>query len=76
MSFEAQPKRLIRMPQVMDMTGMGKSTIYAKIREGEFPRPLKISNRHVAWDAYEITTWIENLQVTEGPTWSNVKTEK
>lgn len=63
MAFNQKTKQLIRLPDVIVMTGMTKSTIYAKIKNGEFPRPLKISDRHVAWDKHEVNGWIEALPI-------------
>ena len=48
------PITLIRMPQVITLTGMARSTIYARMKEGDFPRPLKLSIRHVAWHKQDI----------------------
>lgn len=59
----------------MEMTGMARSTIYAKIKEGRFPRPLKISPRLVAWDKRDVVDWIENLPFANGPTWMNTEAE-
>jgi prophage regulatory protein len=61
MNQTMKPRRLIRIYDVMDLTGMSRSTIYAKMKEGQFPRPLKISHRHVAWDADDIFNWIGDL---------------
>lgn len=66
-----KPRTLIRMPDVMEMTGLARSTIYAKVQADEFPRPLKISYRHVAWDMQDVLDWIEHLPVAKGPTWLN-----
>lgn len=72
MCYNQKSKQLIRLPDVIIMTGMTKSTIYAKIKHGEFPRPLKISYRHVAWDKCEVTHWIESLPVAQGSTLHDV----
>ncbi|WP_068302328.1 AlpA family transcriptional regulator [Pararhodobacter sp. CCB-MM2] len=66
---------LIRMPQVIKMTGMSKSAIYAQIKEGAFPRPLKISQRHVAWDKQHVIDWIQSLPLAKGPTWVDNTTQ-
>jgi prophage regulatory protein len=71
MNHASEPKKLIRMPQVIDMTGLARSTIYAKVQAGEFPRPLKISHRHVAWKRQDIISWIEGLSLADSPTWNN-----
>ncbi|MGH1414085.1 MAG: helix-turn-helix transcriptional regulator [Pelagimonas sp.] len=69
MQRSSKLKKLIRMPEVMSMTGLGRSTIYNKVQAGEFPRPLKISHRHVAWDMHDVLSWIESRPVANASTW-------
>jgi prophage regulatory protein len=53
-------ERLIRLPQVLDMVGLGKTTIYAMVKDGEFPEPRKI--RHLSvWVESEIQAWIGKI---------------
>jgi prophage regulatory protein len=37
---------------------MPKSTIYEKIKEGTFPKPLRLGAKSVAWIESEIDAWI------------------
>lgn len=53
----AAPERLLRLPAVCEQTGLGKSSVYAL---PEFPKPLVLSRRAVAWKQSEITAWIES----------------
>jgi prophage regulatory protein len=39
---------------------LNKSTLWRKIKSGEFPRPILVGNRH-AWPEREIEAYIENL---------------
>jgi len=50
--------RLLRLPRVEEATGLRKSTIYGAIKDGLFPRPVKLSRRCVAWRESEIQAWI------------------
>lgn len=52
--------RLMRMPDVINMTGLPRSTIYLKMKSNEFPQQVKISSRSVAWIESEIQSWINN----------------
>ncbi|WP_415174117.1 AlpA family transcriptional regulator [Pantoea sp.] len=52
--------RLMRMPDVINMTGLPRSTIYLKIKNNEFPQQVQISSRSVAWIESEIKSWISN----------------
>lgn len=54
-------ERLLRMDLVEDRTALKKSAIYAMIRRGEFPAPVRISARAVAWRESQVDAWIENV---------------
>jgi prophage regulatory protein len=51
-------KRLLRLPQVKDATGLSRTTIYRKIASREFPGPIRISQRAIAWIEDYIMGWI------------------
>jgi prophage regulatory protein len=53
--------RLIRLPEVEDTTGLKKSAIYARIKEGHFPGPVRLGAKAVAWRFDEIQQWIDQL---------------
>ena len=53
-------KRLQRLSKVEDTTGYKKSKIYQMVRDGEFPAPVKLGARHVAWIEEEVQEWINN----------------
>lgn len=50
--------RLIRLKEVIDSTGLGRSTIYKYIAEGLFPKPVSLGDRAVAWLESEIQDWV------------------
>lgn len=52
--------RMMRLPEVMKATGLGRSTIYAKVSRGEFPAPVKLGARAVAWSEAVIGEWLAN----------------
>ncbi len=49
--------RLIRLPQVKAMVGLGTTAIYDKIKKGEFPRQVKLV-RLSGWVESEVQDWI------------------
>ena len=51
--------KLLRLPEVKNRTGLGRSTIYGEIAAGRFPEPVKISPRCVAWIDSEVADWVE-----------------
>ncbi|WP_374310851.1 helix-turn-helix transcriptional regulator [Dongia sp.] len=55
-----QPDRIIRMKTVLARTGLSKSTIYRKIKEGTFPTQIKISTNGAGWKESDINRWVAN----------------
>lgn len=52
-----QLRSFLRLKQVKAATGMSRSWIYEAIRRGEFPAPISLSARAVAWDAAAVAGW-------------------
>ena len=50
--------KLLRVPQVKQTTGLSKSTIYARIAEGNFPKQIPLGPRLVVWVESDIQNWI------------------
>ena len=51
--------KVLRLPQVREMTGMKRSMIYLYMERNEFPIPIKIGDRAMGWIESEIQEWIE-----------------
>jgi len=51
---------LIRLPEVLKMVPVGKTTWYGMVKAQQAPAPKKIGPRSVAWVKEEIEKWIEN----------------
>lgn len=49
---------IARLPEVMKLTGLSKSTIYAMIEADEFPKQVGLGGRAVGWLREEIWDWI------------------
>ena len=49
---------LLRFPDVINRTGLKRSSIYTRLKEGTFPKPIKIGERAIAWIESEIDQWI------------------
>jgi len=59
--------KLIRLPQVKSATGLSKSSIYARIAEGTFPKQIPIGSRLVVWVESDIQNWIsEQVSAARG----------
>jgi prophage regulatory protein len=47
----------LRRRAVQELTGLSCTTIYDMMKRGEFPRPIRISTRAVAWPESKIAQW-------------------
>ena len=54
---EAQASVFVRMPAVVRMTGLGRSTIYRLMSEDKFPSPVRLAKRAVAWRRIDLEQW-------------------
>ena len=52
------PGRFLRLPEVLARTGLSRSTIYVRLDEGRFPRPVSLGGRAVGWIEAEVDEWI------------------
>lgn len=49
--------RFLRLPAVIDLTGLNRATIYEMVDRGDFPKPAKIGARAIAWPENEVEAW-------------------
>ena len=49
---------ILRLNDVKSRTGLSRSTIYARMREGNFPKAISLGGRSVGWVEAEINDWI------------------
>jgi prophage regulatory protein len=45
---------ILRLPDVKASTGLSRSTLYLRIAQGVFPRPVSLGGRAVGWPAHEV----------------------
>ena len=49
---------ILRLPAVKARTGLSRSTIYLRISEGRFPKPVSLGGRAVGWVEAEVDDWL------------------
>ena len=54
----ATERRILRRPEVESKTGFKRAHIYNLIKQGRFPKPMRLGVRAVGWDSLEIEAWI------------------
>lgn len=52
--------RLLRIGDVMELTGLSRTTIWRREREGTFPNRVKLGPNAVGWRADEVRDWIDS----------------
>jgi prophage regulatory protein len=50
--------RILRRSEVEAKTGFKRAHIYSLMKEGKFPKALRLGVRAVGWDSVEIEQWI------------------
>jgi prophage regulatory protein len=49
---------ILRLPAVKTRTGLSRSTIYLRVSQGTFPKPVSLGGRAVGWVEEEIQCWL------------------
>ena len=58
-----EPDRFLRLPQVTERVGLGKTMIYKKMREQTFPQKYKPGGAASRWSEREVTEWMDARRV-------------
>tara|TARA_R110001592_G_scaffold13740_2_gene62810 strand:- start:31814 stop:32059 length:246 start_codon:yes stop_codon:yes gene_type:complete len=51
--------KILRLKQVLDLTGLARATVYRYMADGLFPRNVKLGIRSVGWVESEVVEWIQ-----------------
>lgn len=54
------------MRELKEIVGLSRSTIYAKIATGEFPKPRRLTTATVGWQLSELMAWIDSRPAADG----------
>ena len=52
------PEKHLRRPAAQEITGLSRSSIYALMARGDFPKPVKLTGKAVAWPESKIAGWL------------------
>ena len=61
--------RIMRTSEVVKLTGLPKTTIWRRVRSGDFPMPVRLGSlatRSVGWREGEIERWIDSRPGIDG----------
>lgn len=55
-----QPTALLSLRDVVALTTLRRSTLQRSIDRGEFPAPVQIGPRRIAWKRHEVIAWLDS----------------
>ena len=58
--------KILRLKQVTEKVGVGKTTIYRWINANQFPKPINLSSSSVGWLEADINDWIQSKVESRG----------
>ncbi len=61
----AVPDRLVRLPELIALTGVSPSTLWRWERQGQFPARIHIGARAIGWRISDINKWL-STRCSEG----------
>lgn len=61
--FTNESEVICKLPEVRNVTGLSKASIYRLMADGTFPRPCRLGKRSVGWKKSSINNWLNNLEV-------------
>lgn len=59
--ISAATDRFMRIDEVVSVTGLGRNTIYKRMRAGTFPRQVRLGPNSVAWLQSDISDWMTSV---------------
>jgi prophage regulatory protein len=52
--------QIIKLPSVINISGLSRTSIYNSIEEGTFPKQVSLGERSVGWVKSEVLEWIDS----------------
>ena len=59
MDMPFEERRIVRRDEVTRLTGLARATIYKQIKDGLFPKPIRLGVRSVGWRLTDVDTWLQ-----------------
>jgi len=56
----------MRIPEVVEVTGLPKTTIWRRVKSGDFPAPVRLGSlatRSIGWREGEIKRWLDSRPI-------------
>lgn len=59
-------EKILKLPDVIEISGLSRSSIYEYAKKGGFPKPIALGPRSVGWLSSEITEWLVQRTAMRG----------
>lgn len=56
-------EKYLRINEVVEMLSVGKSTVWAWVKESKFPKPIKLSEYETVWKLSDIKEWVQKKEI-------------
>jgi len=60
--MELNDMAILRLPDVMRLIGLRRTTIYDMMAKGVFPKPVALSARAKGWRVNDIRAWLQSRE--------------
>ena len=54
------PTQFLRLNHLKELLGVSGSSIWAWVKKGKFPKPIKLSENTTAWNAADVEAWSQS----------------
>ena len=54
--------QILRIGDVLKVTGLCRTTIWRWVKSGQFPAPIRLGSRHIGWRRADIEKWISDRE--------------
>lgn len=51
-------RKILRLPEVISLTGLSRTTIYEYVSRGIFPAQIRLGPRTIGWFEAEVEEWL------------------
>ena len=59
-------ERIMRIPEVVEVTGLSKTTIWRRVKSGDFPAPVRLGSlatRSIGWRSGQVQEWLDTRSI-------------
>ena len=67
---EKEEEQFLRIREVLRLTGLSRSTLYVMVNENQFPVPVRLRARAVAWRASQVREWMDTRPEATPENWA------